>query len=157
MALADQDRNERVPGRSRPGRRPPRSPFTSKAVLGATAALFGSGGLWLGTPEQGSAASWLQQYAPATMTLAASFLAGYFIGWGAKRTWRVTTVVAAIAIGLIGLLAKFGIDISGVESWINSSVGWVGENLDDAQRYVTALLPSATVAGAGGVLGFRRS
>jgi hypothetical protein len=70
---------------------------------------------------------------------------------------RVTAIVAAVAIGLIGLLAKFGIDASAIESWINASVGWVGENLDDAQRYLTTLLPSATAAGAGGVLGFRRT
>ena len=111
----------------------------------------------LATLDQGSTASWFQQYAPATTTLAASFLGGYFIGWGAKRTLRITAIVAAVAIGLIGLLAKFGIDASAVESWISSSVGWMGQNLDEAQQYLTALLPSATAAGTGGVLGFRRT
>jgi uncharacterized membrane protein (Fun14 family) len=157
MALGVRDRETVLHERKGAALRPPRSPFTSKSVLGAGAALLGSGGLLLATPDQGSAASWLQQYAPATTTLAASFLGGYFIGWGAKRTLRVTAIVAGVALGLIGLLAKFGIDASAVESWISASVGWVGENLDDAQRYLTALLPSATAAGTGGVLGFRRT
>ena len=157
MALGVGKRETGILESERPARRQPRSPFTSKSVLGAGAALLGSGGLWMANPEQGSAASWLQQFAPATTTLAASFLGGYFVGWGAKRTLRVTAVVAAVALALVGLLAKFGIDASAVESWINASVGWVGENLDDAQRYLTAFLPSATAAGAGGVLGFRRT
>ena len=134
-----------------------RSPFTSKSVLGGGAALVGSVVLWLANPEQGSTASSLQPYAPATGTLAASFLGGYFIGWGVRRALRVTAIVAAVAIGLVGLLAKFGIDASMFESWINAGVGWVGNNLDETQRYLTALLPSVTAAGTGGVLGFRRS
>jgi uncharacterized membrane protein (Fun14 family) len=157
MTLGVSDRETGLLERKAADRHPPRSPFTSKSVLGAGAALLGSGGLWLANPEQGSAASWLQQYAPATTTLAASFLGGYFIGWGAKRTLRVTAVVAAVVLGFVGLLAKFGIDASAMESWINASVGWVGDNLDEAQRYLTAFLPSATAAGAGGVLGFRRT
>jgi uncharacterized membrane protein (Fun14 family) len=157
MRLGVTDREPGLAQRKGVERRAPRSPFTSKSVVGAVAALVGSGGLWLANLEQDSAASWLQQYAPATMTLAGSFLGGYFIGWGAKRTWRVTAVVAAVAVGLIGLLAKFGIDAAVVESWVNASVGWVGQNVDEAQRYLTALLPSATAAGAGGVLGFRRT
>jgi uncharacterized membrane protein (Fun14 family) len=157
MALGVRDRETGLLERTGAERRPPRSPFTSKSVLGAGATLLGSGGLWLANPEQGTAAAWVQQYAPAATTLAASFLGGYFIGWGAKRTLRVTAIVAAVAIGLIGLLAKFGIDASAVESWITASVGWMGENLDDAQRYLTTLLPSATAAGTGGVLGFRRT
>jgi len=157
MGLGVGNRETEILERGRSERRPARSPFTSKSVLGAGAALLGSGSLLLATPDQGTAASWLQQYAPATTTLAASFLGGYFIGWGAKRTLRVTVIVAAVAIGLVGLLAKFGVDASAVESWINASVGWVGENLDEAQRYLTTLLPSATAAGTGGVLGFRRT
>jgi uncharacterized membrane protein (Fun14 family) len=134
-----------------------RSPLTSKAFLGAGTALAGSGGLALGTPEAGSLLAWLQPYAPAVATLAASFVGGYLIGWGAKRTLRITAIVAAIAIAVIGLLAKFGVDGGAAEAWIQSSVGWVGEHLDDAQQYLTALLPSAASAGTGGVLGFRRT
>lgn len=45
----------------------------------------------------------------------------------------------------------------GAEAWIQSSVGWVEEHLDETQQYLTALLPSAASAGTGGVLGFRRT
>lgn len=111
----------------------------------------------LAEPGAGSALSWLQQYAPAVATLAASFLGGYLTGWGAKRTLKITAIVAAVAIAVIGLLDKFGVDASGAEAWIQSSVGWVGEQLDDAQQYLIALLPSAASAGTGGVLKFRRT
>jgi uncharacterized membrane protein (Fun14 family) len=157
MVLGIGNKQTRILGGEQSNRRPSRSPFTSKSVLGAGAALIGSGGLLLATPDPGSTASWFQQFAPATTTLAASFLGGYFVGWGAKRTLRVTAIVAAVAIGLIGLLSKFGMDVSAVQSWIGASVDWVGQNLDETQRYLTALLPSATAAGTGGVLGFRRT
>ena len=57
---------------------------------------------------------------------------------------------------LIGLLTKFGLDGSAVEAWLHASVGWVSEHLDMAQRYLASLLPSATAAGAGSVMGYRR-
>ncbi|MGB7933529.1 MAG: hypothetical protein WCH04_15125, partial [Gammaproteobacteria bacterium] len=63
MAFGFGNKATGVPGRERSVRRPPRSPFTSKSVLGAGTALLGSGGLLLATPDQGSAASWFQQYA----------------------------------------------------------------------------------------------
>lgn len=37
-----------------------------------------------------------------------------------------------------------------------ASVGWVSEHLDMAQHYLVSLLPSATAAGAGSVVGYRR-
>ncbi len=139
------------------GRLRTRSPLTSKAFLGAGGVLAGSGGLVMAGPDAGSALAWLQPYAPAAATLSASFLGGYLIGWGAKRTLKITAIVAAVAIAVIGLLAKFGVDAGGAEAWIQSSVGWVGEHLDDAQKHLTALLPSAASAGTGGALGFRRT
>jgi uncharacterized membrane protein (Fun14 family) len=132
------------------------SPLTSKSFLLAGAALIGAGGLWFSTPEKGSTASWLSTYAPATMTLAGSYLGGFLIGWGARRALRTTAIVAGVAILLLGLLTKFGLGGSAIEPWIQASVGWVSEHLDMAQRYLASLLPSATAAGAGSVMGYRR-
>jgi uncharacterized membrane protein (Fun14 family) len=130
--------------------------LTSKSFLLAGAALMGSGSLWLSTPEQGSTAAWLATYAPAAMTLAGSYLGGFLIGWGARRALRTTAIIAGAAILLIGLLTKFGLDGSAIEQWLHASVGWVSEHLDSAQRYLASLLPSATAAGAGSVMGYRR-
>ena len=132
------------------------SPLTSKSFLLTGVAFMGAGGLWLSTPEKGSTAAWLSTYAPASMTLAGSYLGGFLIGWGARRALRTTAIIAGAAILLIGLLTKLGLHGSGIESWLHASVGWVSEHLDTAQRYLVSLLPSATAAGAGSVMGYRR-
>jgi hypothetical protein len=49
-----------------------------------------------------------------------------------------------------------GLDSSAIETWLHASVGWVSEHLDTAQRYLVSLFPSATAAGAGSVMGYRR-
>jgi len=132
------------------------SPLTSKSFLLVGTAFLGAGWLWFSTPATGSTAAWLSTYAPATMTLAGSYLGGFLIGWGARRALRMTAIVAGVAILLLGLLTKFGLDGSAIESWLQASVGWVGEHLDMAQRYIASLLPSATAAGTGSVMGYRR-
>ena len=133
-----------------------RSPFTAKSFLLAAAAFLGAGGLWLAAPEKGSITSWVQPYAPAVVTLAGSFLGGFLVGWGARRALTVTALVAGVAMALLGLAAYFGMDGAAAEQWVNSSVSWMSANLDGAQRYLVALLPSAAAAGTGTFLGFRR-
>jgi uncharacterized membrane protein (Fun14 family) len=119
--------------------------------------LFAAAGIaWLTTPDPGSTLAWLKPTAPATMSVTGSYLAGYFVGWGARRTIKLTSIIAGIAIALFGLLASWGWDSSGAESWVNSAVGWAGEGIKGGGRYLISLLPSATAAGVGGVLGFRR-
>jgi uncharacterized membrane protein (Fun14 family) len=100
--------------------------------------------------------AWLKPTAPATMSVTGSYLAGYFVGWGARRTIKLTSIIAGIAIALFGLLASWGLSTSGAESWVSSALGWAGEGVKGAGRYLVSLLPSATAAGVGGVLGFRR-
>ena len=106
------------------------SPLTSKSFLLAGAALMGAGGLLLSTPEKGSTATWLSTYAPATITLAGSYLGGFLIGWGARRALRATAMIAGVAILLIGLLTKVGLDGTAIEPWLHASVGWISEHLD---------------------------
>jgi uncharacterized membrane protein (Fun14 family) len=133
-----------------------RSPFTAKSVLSAIGLFIASAIAWLSDPAKGSVLSVLQPHAPAIMSAAGSYLGGYFIGWGARRTLKLTSIIAGIALAVIGLLAFWGWGGSGAEAWVNSSVTWVGESIRGAGRYLAAGLPSAAAAAVGGVLGFRR-
>jgi uncharacterized membrane protein (Fun14 family) len=145
------------PHHDRYDRRPLWAPLTSKTFLGSAAAFLGSGGFMLTSQDAGSTGAWLQQFAPAATTLAGSLLGGFLIGWAAKRALRTTIIVAVVVLGVVGLLANVGLDVSAVDAWVNTSVGWLGDHMDSAQQTVTALLPSAGAAGTGAVLGFRRA
>jgi uncharacterized membrane protein (Fun14 family) len=137
-------------------RRGGRSPFTAKSVLLAGALFIGSLGYWIAGADKATAASWLQAAAPGTMAVTGSYLGGFFVGWGARRTIKVTSIVAGIVLAVIGLFVSWGWDGSAAQSWVNSATAWLGENVEGAGRYLVSLLPSATAAGAGGILGFKR-
>ena len=156
MALNFRRRTQDGPVQLRDAARRVPSPLTSKSFLLAGTAFIGAGGLWLSTPESGSTAARLAPYAPAAITLAGSYMGGFLIGWGARRALRTTAIIAGVAILLIGLLTRFGLDGSAIEQWLHASVDWVSEHLDAAQRYLVSLLPSATAAGAGSVIDYRR-
>jgi uncharacterized membrane protein (Fun14 family) len=132
------------------------SPLSAKSIWLAVALLVGSGILISEPTKRGALASWLQSHAPAVMTVSSSYLAGFFIGWGARRTIKLTSIISGIALAIIGLLVSWGWDGAAVQSWVNSTSAWLGESIEGAGRDLVALLPSATAAGAGGVLGFRR-
>jgi uncharacterized membrane protein (Fun14 family) len=131
-------------------------PWTAKSVV-AVAALMGLGGWqWLTGESQHGTLSFLTPYLPVLMTAGASYIAGYCIGWGARKTLKITAIVAAVAVALIGLFVHFGVDASSAEHWISASAGWVGEQVEGAEKYLLTLLPSAGAAGTGAFLGFRR-
>ena len=133
-----------------------RSPLGAKSVGLAAALLRGSGGALVSGPADSKLASLFQSQAPAVMTVAGSYLGGFFIGWGARRTIKLTSIISGIVLAIIGLLVSWGWDGAEVQSWVNSTSTWLGESIEGAGRDLVALLPSATAAGAGGVLGFRR-
>ncbi len=138
------------------GRRGGRSPFTAKSVLLAGALFISALGYWITGADKDAAASWLQAAAPGTMAVSGSYLGGFFIGWGARRTIKITSIVAGIVLAVIGLFISWGWDGSAAQSLVNSTTAWLGENVEGAGRYLVSLLPSATAAGAGGILGFKR-
>ncbi len=133
-----------------------RSPLSAKSVWLATGLLIGGGSTMTSGPSNSTLASWLQGQAPTVMTISGSYLAGFFIGWGARRTIRLTSIITGVALAIIGLFVSWGWDGTTVQSWVNSANAWVGENIEGVGRYFVSMLPSATAAGAGGVLGFRR-
>jgi uncharacterized membrane protein (Fun14 family) len=133
-----------------------RSPLSAKSVWLATGLFIGGGSTMASGPSNSTLASWLQGQAPAVMTISGSYLAGFFIGWGARRTIKLTSIITGITLAIIGVLVSWGWDGTAVQAWINSANAWVGEGIEGAGRYLVSMLPSATAAGAGGVLGFRR-
>jgi len=147
-----------LPGRGNPQREvatvPP--PWTAQSVV-TVAALMGVGGWqWLTGDSQRGPVSFLMPYLPVLMTAGASYLGGFLIGWGARKTLRITAVASAVALALIGLLVHLGVDGSAAEHWVSASAGWVGEQVEGAESYLFALLPSVGAAGTGAFLGFRR-
>jgi uncharacterized membrane protein (Fun14 family) len=133
-----------------------RSPFSAKSVLLAGGAFLGALGVSTVGSGKGADTSWLQSLAPGTLTITGSYLAGFFIGWGARRAIKLTSILTGLAIAAIGALVWLGWDMSAVQSWLNSTSAWAGENIEGAGRYLVSLLPSASAAGVGGVLGFKR-
>ena len=133
-----------------------RPPFTAKSVLSAIGLFIAAAIAWFSNPAKDSALSFLQPHAAVIMSAAGSYLGGYFLGWGARRTLKLTSIIAGIALAVIGFLVSWGWIGSGAESWVNSSVAWVGESVKGAGRYLVACLPSAAAAAVGGVMGFRR-
>ena len=132
-----------------------RTPFTAKTVLVAGAIFICSLLYWLIGWDKDMTGSWSQQAAPGTMKTAGSYLGGFFIGWGVRRSIKITSVLATVFLAVTGLFILWGWDGSIVQSWINSSNEWLGQNIEGAKHYLVSLLPSSTAAGIGGVLGFR--
>lgn len=130
--------------------------IASSPVLLSVAAFLGAGGLWVAEPDKGSLLMALKPYAPGVISLAGSFLAGLIIGRIARRKLKNVLIAAGIGVVAVGLLTKFGLIGPAAEQWVQSSVGWVSDNMDKAQSYVAALLPVSTAAGSGLYMGFRR-
>jgi uncharacterized membrane protein (Fun14 family) len=133
-----------------------RSPFTAKSVLLAGGFFLGALGFSTVGSGKGTDASWLQSLAPGTLTITGSYLAGFFIGWGARRAIKLTSIITGLAVAATGAFVWLGWDMSTLQSWLNSTSAWAGENIEGAGRYLVSLLPSASAAGVGGVLGFKR-
>ena len=137
-------------------RRENRSPFTAKSVL-LTGGLFLSAlGVSTVGSGKGADASWLQSLAPGTLVVTGSYLGGFFIGWGARRALKLTSIITGLAIAATGALVWLGWDTFAVQSWLNSTSAWAGESIEGARHYLVSLLPSGSAAGVGGVLGFKR-
>jgi uncharacterized membrane protein (Fun14 family) len=128
----------------------------SKPFLLSVASFLGAGGLWLAEPHKGSVVAALQPYAPAAMSLAGSFLAGLIIGRIARRKLKHVLIAGGVMVIAVSLLTRFGVIGPAADQWVQSSVGWASDRLDRAHGYIAALLPSATAAGSGLYLGFRR-
>jgi len=128
----------------------------TKPFLISGTVLIGAGGLALAEPEQGTMLAVLQPYAPALASLAGSFLIGFVVGKIARRKLSYVIIAGGIVVAAITLLTKFGVIGPAADQWVDSSVGWLNENMDKGRAYLSALLPSGAAAASGMYLGFRR-
>ncbi|MBW2658437.1 MAG: hypothetical protein JRC87_02390 [Deltaproteobacteria bacterium] len=130
--------------------------LASAPVLLSALSIICAGGLLLTKPENGSLLMTIKSYAPALLLLAGSFLGGLLVGRAARNTLRPIILTAGIIIAAVTLLTKFGVLDSSVDMWVQSTVGWISDNMDKTQGYIATLLPSSTAAGSGFFIGFRR-
>lgn len=97
-----------------------------------------------------------QTYGPMIVSLLVSFTGGWLVGRTARRALGMTLLVTGVTLVLLAVLGRLGVDGSIAEDWVRSASGWLGTNIEGARRYLAALLPVATAATAGGLLGFRK-
>jgi uncharacterized membrane protein (Fun14 family) len=97
-----------------------------------------------------------QSYGPILLSLLVSFLGGWVIGRTARRALATTMLVTGVILALLALVGRIGVDGSTADQWVRSGSAWLGTNIEGAGRYLAALLPAATAATVGGVLGFRK-
>ena len=97
-----------------------------------------------------------QTYGPMIVSLLVSFAGGWLVGRTARRALGMTLLVTGVTLALLAVMGRLGVDGSIAEDWVRSASGWLGTNIEGARRYLAALLPAATAATAGGVLGFRK-
>jgi uncharacterized membrane protein (Fun14 family) len=98
----------------------------------------------------------MQSYGPILLSLLVSFAGGWVIGRTARRALGTTMLVTGVILVLVAVLGRLGIGGSMADEWVRSGSAWLGSNIEGAGRYLAALLPAATAATAGGLLGFRR-
>jgi uncharacterized membrane protein (Fun14 family) len=97
-----------------------------------------------------------QTYGPILLSLLVSLVGGWLIGRTARRALAKTMLVTGVVLVLLAVLGRLGVDGSIADQWVRSSSGWLGANIEGAGKYLATLLPAATAAIAGGLLGFRK-
>ncbi len=78
-----------------------RSPLSAKSVWLAISLFIGGGGAMVSGPADSKLASMLQVQAPSLMTVAESYLDGFFIGWDSRLTIKLTSIINGIALAII--------------------------------------------------------
>lgn len=93
---------------------------------------------------------------PGYVHVSGSYLGGFFLGWWFRRWVRLAFIGAAVAAGLVGAGQHLGWDATGTAEKVQTGAAWVGREAAEARDYLSGMLPSASAAGIGGLLGFRR-
>lgn len=152
-------------------------PWRSKSVLAALAALVAGLALWISdiknnpTPDETNPASvnpsettpsdsgtnwnWRKPF-PGYVRVSASYVAAYCIGWLFRRVLRLIFVTGALVVALIGFGKFAGWDLTRTQEQITRSGEWARHEATTTKDQLSSLLPSATAAGIGMFLGFRR-
>lgn len=93
---------------------------------------------------------------PFYMRLAASYVAGFCIGWFFRKLTRLIFVVVALIIALLALGKFAGCDTTRTQERVKHGGEWMQQEVASGEGYFKHMLPSAGAGGVGIFLGFRR-
>lgn len=98
---------------------------------------------------------------PAALRIGASFLAGFIVMYLARRALKMAILVGGLAVAAAWGLHKLGVgvadvDAQAVEEHVKQGVEWTGKQAEVARSWLAGWVPSATSAGVGGFVGFRK-
>jgi len=123
-------------------------PWQAKSFLAAGAATVAGLAAWMN-----------DLMSPTLARVGGSYLGGFLIGWACRRALKITALIAAALLALIGLLKSTGwIDINWpvIEQNVSQSLAWVHGEAESLKQLLTGYLPSAGSGAAGVFFGFRK-
>jgi uncharacterized membrane protein (Fun14 family) len=153
-----------------------RAPFWKSKSLFAAAAMTLIGLItWLrqpappestASPQPASASesqtarpSAIRSRPPAAFRFGASYIGGFFIGWGFRKSLKLALFISGTALAAISLAKWMGLidlDWSAAEGNVSQGLFWVRGEAGAIKTLLTGYLPSATATMVGAFMGARR-
>lgn len=94
----------------------------------------------------------------ALFRFGASYLAGFFLGWGLRKFLKVTLLISGAVIAGIFVLRHTGmidLDWAYVQGHVSQSFAWLTGQAGAVKDFVTGYIPSAAAVGVGIFMGVR--
>ena len=126
------------------------NPLTSVTFLLALLVTAAAGWIWFKNSSE------VRQPFPLYGIVGASYAGGFLIGGILRSFLKIAAVVAALALGGLGLLYWTNIDTSKARETVKDSSAWLEKTSGQAKDYLMHFLPSGAAAGAGAFAGGRR-
>lgn len=101
----------------------------------------------------------VDESAPATFRFGASFIAGFLIGFAAKKFLKLTLLIAAVLGAGIFFLKKSGVitlDWNSVEHQVDEGVEWAKSSTGGIKNFLTGYIPSSAAGLVGLFWGARK-
>lgn len=131
-------------------------PWRSRTVALAAAIMLVGLGFWL--KDRGKLSADPAQVS-ALFRVGASYLGGYFLGWGFRRGLKSLVIIAGVMGGTIAVLQTTGwLDLNwdSIRQNLDHSFDWLRGETEGWRRLLMGYLPSATLAAVGFFFGTRR-
>lgn len=126
------------------------NPLTSVTFLLALVVTAAAGWIWFNNSGE------VRQPFPLYGIVAASYAGGSLIGRVLRSFLKIAALVAALALGCLGILHWANVDTSKAREAVKDSSAWLEERSDRTKDYLMHFLPSGAAAGAGIFAGGRR-
>ncbi len=100
-----------------------------------------------------------QTASPAVFRFGASYLAGFFLGWFCRKSFKMALLLAGAATILLIFLqhtGKINLDWASIQAHISQSLAWLHGELGALKHFVTGYLPSTGAGLVGIFMGLRR-